>query len=156
MEPVQLAIDGNSTAPVLQRLAEDAEFTGTVIVDFYERNGNKPYRCATFPRYANHLPATAGAFPKLEFSPDREPPVELAENHVRSYADGARPLDSLLSQDRADQLDPAISGDPPGSVARCGLFARTDAGFLFPSRVMRQSGDNAQTPVQHSLPILAP
>jgi len=99
LEPVQLAIDGSSFMLVLEGLAADPTITGTVWVD-----------------YADHLITDlrkedkAAAVYQREFERVRREPIPPlgediegwlvlhARDSMRSLADGARPIDSLLSR----------------------------------------------------------
>jgi hypothetical protein len=93
LEPVQLAIGGTSFLPVLQGLAEDPRITGTVIVNF-EADALALPPCMDLAYhyqsdYVRHgqLP---GFFQTENWLADR------LHFHLRSYADGTRPLTALL------------------------------------------------------------
>ncbi len=98
---VQLAIDGSAFPPVLHGLANDARIKGVVLVDFPE------YLLASAPdpknialHYENDYQREQGSLPGFD---DAEAWLEgLRNQHLRSYADGARPLTSL----RGRVLDP--------------------------------------------------
>lgn len=105
LQPVQLAIDGNSFVPVLRGLADDDRVTGTVLVDFSE------YLLAT----TSDIDAAAALYQKdfqkredsviPDFSSSEAWLKDLVAAHLRSYADGARPLTSLLFR----ALDPGAT-----------------------------------------------
>jgi hypothetical protein len=95
LEPVQLAIDGNSFAPILENLADDPTITGTVLVDYYDSSvieyggGSTDY----LRRYREYV--SGGA--KLSPSATAENFLgELLHEHLRIYSDGASPFSTLL------------------------------------------------------------
>lgn len=92
----QLAIDGSSYWPVLRGLASDDTFNGTVIVDYYHHtqldNASGGLAASYEQRYQEKkAQLRQWHFDRLE---------NILEWHwrgqLRSYADGARPLDSLF------------------------------------------------------------
>jgi hypothetical protein len=100
LEPVQLAIDGSDFSPVLEGLADDPSIRGTVLVDY--NNGTAtgvaggaqdiPGRYkADYEslRLRHHLPDFADTEAWL---------TDVVHDHMRSYADGANPLTSLLTR----------------------------------------------------------
>lgn len=97
LEPVQLAIDGSSFLPILQGLAEDPSITGTLVVDYMDHliaEERAPDRANEYQSYYQQQPnnrlitsATTEAF----FS-------QWRNRLLRSYADGARPISSLLAR----------------------------------------------------------
>lgn len=97
LEPVQLAVAAGSFLPVLKGLADDPAVRGTVLVGF------DPSIVAEEPRYT---PATAYESNYEHSSGKRWPDFHDSEQfltdalhtQLRSYADGARPLTSLLSR----------------------------------------------------------
>lgn len=92
----QLAIDGSSYWPVLHGLANDDTFNGTVIVDYYHHTplGNGDGGLAA--SYEQHYQQKKAQLRQWHF--DRlENLLEWRwRGQLRSYADGARPLDSLF------------------------------------------------------------
>ncbi|MGE5625883.1 MAG: hypothetical protein ACM3ZT_10090 [Bacillota bacterium] len=95
LEPVQLAIDGSSFVPVLKGLADDPDVKGTVLVDFAEN-------VLTVPAQSDAANAYEAEFEKtrLRHVPDFEDSEahlsKLLYEHMRSYADGTRPLTALV------------------------------------------------------------
>jgi hypothetical protein len=95
LEPVQLGIEGGSFVPVLAGLAGDPAFKGTVIVELDE------HFLAWEPQYDTAY-AYELAYERTQGSV--QPNYEDVENylgdalrgHLRSYADGTRPLTALL------------------------------------------------------------
>jgi hypothetical protein len=92
----QLAIDGTSYWPLLHGLSEDNEFTGTVVVDYYEHTQLDEADGGLAAVYEQHYQQKRTQLGHWNF--DRlENLLEWRwRGMMRSYADGARPLDSLL------------------------------------------------------------
>lgn len=92
----QLAIDGTSYWPLLQGLAEDSEFTGTVVVDYYEHTPLAEAEGGLATVYEQRYQQKRTQLRHWNF--DRlENLLEWRwRGMMRSYADGARPLDSLF------------------------------------------------------------
>ena len=92
----QLAIDGSSYWPVLRGLAEDQEFKGTVVVDYYQHIPLDDAYGGLAASYERHYQQKKTQLRQWHF--DRL--ENLLEWHwrglLRSYADGARPMDSLF------------------------------------------------------------
>ncbi len=97
LEPVQLAVAAGSFLPVLKGLADDPGVRGTVLVGF------DPSIVAEEPRYT---PATtyesdyerSSGKPWFDFHDSEQFLTDALHTQLRSYADGARPLTSLLSR----------------------------------------------------------
>ena len=95
-EPVQLAIDGSSFVPVLADLAADDKVTGTVIVDYQDqvmadlqhKDGATQY-VAQWQRERDR-----DAIPN--FARSEAWLSAFVHRHMRSFADGASPFDSLM------------------------------------------------------------
>jgi len=94
LEPVQLAIDGNSFVPVLQSLADDARVTGTVIVDFAPRAVGEWERSDAASQYAGDYERQRHRF-RINAEASEEVLTRWRSQLLRSYADGATPLSSL-------------------------------------------------------------
>jgi hypothetical protein len=94
LEPVQLGVGGASFLPVLQDLAKDPEANGTLLVNFEPQElrpvGNDP--AAAYE--AQRLPSEGGH--GWDFADAEAVLTDQLHAHLRSYADGARPLASLL------------------------------------------------------------
>ena len=148
MEPVQLAIDGNSYGPVLKGLAEDAEFTGTVIVDFYEGTAINPPPDALSTRYANRYRQQRAHFQSWNFDRIENMLERQLKSHLRSYADGARPLDSLLTRiAHQTNVQQYLVTHPDRS--RSADYARVPMPDFYFGRVMRNLGTNAPPANSH-------
>lgn len=98
LEPVQLAIDGSTFLPVLEGLAIDPSIQGVVIVDFSDHlliDSNQTQRSHEWQsRYIrmDHRPHLPDFYDMEVWLGDQW------RSHLRSYADGAQPLTSLLSR----------------------------------------------------------
>ncbi len=95
-EPVQLAIDGSSYLPVLRGLAEDPEFKGSVIVDYYD---------ATLAAALNEL--GSGYVYQRKFEQFTSQTIsariedrlsEFMHENMTAYSDGGRPFDALRAR----------------------------------------------------------
>ena len=98
MEPVQLAVDGSSFVPVLQGLAADPNIDGTVLVDLAENVLALPpkYDAAYAYEEAFERDGRAAALP--DFNSTEADLSDLLHAHLRSYADGTRPLTALVAR----------------------------------------------------------
>lgn len=143
LEPVQLAIDGGDFQPVLADLAADPRVRGTIVVDF-----------------ADHVLVTSAPGPAAEWvaraavdeQRARLPGFEDAENaltrlvrsHARVYADGARPITSVL--DRLIPDHPAqqyvITHEDRSQTAD---YSRMPMPWFYYVRVMRSLGEETMT-----------
>jgi hypothetical protein len=94
--PVQLAIDGSAFMPVLEGLAADPDVTGTVIVDVADKPLAIPPSGtdagAVYAADYARMPPRRG----IDFHWAEARLGQLARLHLRSYADGARPVTSFL------------------------------------------------------------
>lgn len=104
LEPVQLAIEGDSFVPVLASLAADSDIRGTVMVDYMDsaitgfRGGRAQLFQEYYERYGDNTPSSE----KMEKALS-----DILYGNFRSYANEASPLSSLyfriLRDDRAAQ-----------------------------------------------------
>lgn len=94
LEPVQLGVGDSSFLPVLQDLAKDPKVSGTLLVNFEPRElhpvGDDP--AAAYE--AQHLPSQGGY--GWDFADTEAGLTNWLHANLHSYADGARPLTSLL------------------------------------------------------------
>jgi hypothetical protein len=93
LEPVQLAIDGNSFWPTLESLASDERFRGTVLVDYNHATQAEPGSAADL--YNRHHDEGRLARPSYWAELTLG---DLLRDHMRASADGARPYFSLRAQ----------------------------------------------------------
>lgn len=97
MVPVQLAVDGSHFLPVLEGLAVDSAITGVIVVAMdgallSDVNAND--EALALHRY--YARTQAERVPWLNSSTTESWLGERLRWHLRSYADGIQPLDSLL------------------------------------------------------------
>jgi hypothetical protein len=95
LEPVQLAVDGGSFIPVLEDLARDRAVTGTVIVDvsdhlLIDRDPRDPAFA-----YVRGYRSRKGAAAWSLFDDSERWLTRMFRGGLRSYADGASPMNSL-------------------------------------------------------------
>lgn len=98
LEPVQLAIDGTPPLPILESLARDPSIHGTIIVDYYDyflqsANANDRARL-----YEEHFKQVNHHRRIIDYEVIESYLTDQLRNSLRSYADGARPLTSLLTR----------------------------------------------------------
>lgn len=92
---VQLAIDGSSFVPVLAELASDDRVTGTVIVDYQDHVvGNLGLKDGSGAYLAEWM-RIKGRSGLPDFTAAERWLTDRVHDHMRSFADGASPLDSL-------------------------------------------------------------
>lgn len=98
LQPVQLAIDGSSMLPVLEGLADDPRVSGTIVVDFQASDlthATPSGQSATFERtwerrsHKLRLP---------DFTWSEAALTAQLDDRLRIYADGTRPITSLLQR----------------------------------------------------------
>lgn len=94
LEPVQLAVGGASFLPVLQDLAKDPAMSGTVLVNFEPQELEVSPRDLAASYVAERGPAP-GDLP-WDFAGIEASLSDEVHAHLRSYADGSRPLSALL------------------------------------------------------------
>lgn len=98
LEPVQLAIDGSPPLPILEGLAHDPNIRGTIIVDYYDyflKPANPNDRAKL---YEEHFKWTSHRIRVVDYEIIESYLTSRLRNALRSYADGARPLTSLLTR----------------------------------------------------------
>lgn len=98
LEPVQLAVDGSSFVPILKGLADDPTIRGTVLVDYYPESVegalSDEYGAATAFEKAFEKGMIEHEFFSLAHV--EKSLSEILHENLRSFADGATPLKSLL------------------------------------------------------------
>ncbi|HEX2667172.1 MAG TPA: hypothetical protein VHP13_02260 [Gammaproteobacteria bacterium] len=92
LEPVQLAVDGSSFVPVLKGLADDPRITGTVLVDFAQNVLTVPAKRDAAYDYQRAYEQGRGL---PDFERSEAWLADFLHGHLRSYADGTRPLTAL-------------------------------------------------------------
>jgi hypothetical protein len=142
LEPVQLAIDGSNFRPVLAGLAADPAIRGTVIVDVAE-----PYVAHDAPggtvqdwQAAYERAAARPALP--DFATTEGWLGHQLHRRLRSYADGAQPLTSLLQRILPAHATQQYLVTLPDR-ARLADYAKVDLPALYYARVLRNLGETA-------------
>jgi hypothetical protein len=93
LEPVQLAIDGSSSLPILKGLADDPAINGTVMVGIQFTDFNVPRKDDGY-LYQSHF--EQGSYRQaLNYKVVETWLQRLRRDHLRNYSDGARPWDSF-------------------------------------------------------------
>jgi len=146
LEPVQLAIDGSSFMPVLEGLAADPTIIGTVWVDYADHLITD-----------SHKEDKAAAVYQREFERVRHEPIPPlgediegwlvlhARDSMRSLADGARPIDSLLSR----LLNPAPTAQyllTRRDRSRAADYSKVEMPEFALMRALRNMGDRRFNP----------
>ncbi|HEV2212121.1 MAG TPA: hypothetical protein VGS99_02125, partial [Gammaproteobacteria bacterium] len=138
--PVQLAIDGSSFVPVLADLAADPGVKGTVLVDFdINILAAPPERDDAYAYVEDYQYGRDRRLP--DFHGSEAFLTDLMHAHLRSYADGARPLTSLLA--RVFKRDPVrqyLFRLPDRE--EFADYSRAPMPALYYSRVMRNLGED--------------
>lgn len=102
MEPVQLAIDASSPHPILEGLAKDSAFKGTVIVDYYAHTiGSDGGPGAALQKLFEEESARPYSFPTG--SAIEKYLTRVLRENLRVYSDGASPWLSLMYRIKAKQ-----------------------------------------------------
>jgi len=95
LAPVQLAVSGSSFLSELRNLAADPKITGTILVNFEAEDLVQPEKkdlAYSYQQEYDRIPH--GSLP--DFSSSEGWLSDQFHAHLRSYADGVRPLTSLL------------------------------------------------------------
>lgn len=96
MEPVQLAIDGSSFVPVLADLADDERVTGTILVDYQDHVVGDLHRVDAAQSYVAQWRNLRDQGGVPTFASTEGYLGTWLHGHMRSFADGANPFDSLM------------------------------------------------------------
>jgi len=149
LEPVQLAIDGNSFVPILEGLAADPDIRGTVIVDFADAPIADPSHIA-----ADSGPRSTAAAYEADFEHRRYSNVlkyetsealltDAVRSHLRSYAGGARPISSLTQRILSPAAKPnyAVILPDRSRLADYHLLRMPDAYYARVARTLEQDID---------------
>ena len=145
LQPVQLAIDGSSFVPVLEGLADDPTVTGTVLISYQDGTIPGGDRTALPARYEAHYRSRTRAPSDYRWVEDRL--SETMRTHFRNYADGARPLDSLLQRVVVASATPQYLMTLPDR-SRMADYQRVSMPGFYYGRVMRDLGDQFSIPSQ--------
>lgn len=98
LEPVELGVDGSSFLPILEGLAADPKVTGTVVVDLAPNILAYPARWDAAYAYERDYEQQQQSLQLPDFARSEGYLSDLVRGHLRSYADGTRPLTALLQR----------------------------------------------------------
>lgn len=141
LEPVQLAIDGSSFVPVLAGLAADPSITGTLLVSYKDHliaGYEQIDRASAYQ--ANYARLTRSALPDSTVSEALL--ASAVGKRLRSFADGARPLSTLLIRVLDSSATPQYltTRHDRSRLADYSLVQMPD---FYYARVLRSLGSNA-------------
>jgi hypothetical protein len=106
LQPVQLAIDGSGFVPVLENLAADDAFRGTVLVGYEDNVVASADADAVAAEYVGAWQHELGAHGMPTFASIEGRLTYLLHASLRSYADGARPGTSVRTRAFARESTP--------------------------------------------------
>ncbi len=143
LEPVQLAIDGSSFVPILEGLARDPAIQGTIIIDYGtgaiiglgERDAASVHQ-EKFERDG----LRNGGLPDFRWSEDAL--TASLRSRMRSYSDGAKPVDTLLWRVLTTQAEPQYLSTRPDR-SRLADYQRVEMPEFYFRRVAHDLGDDA-------------
>ena len=98
LEPVQLAIDGSPPLPILEGLAHDPNIRGTIAVDYYDHFLQPASPTDRARLYEEHFRQKTHRPQMIDYEVIESYLTSRVRNSLRNYADGARPLTSLLTR----------------------------------------------------------
>ncbi len=137
LEPVQLAIDGASFIPVLAGLAADPSIKGTVLIDFYNFVPAAPSQVGA--RYEAAYAAIASRGSESPYARVEAGLSEQLHTSLRTYSDGASPLNALLLR--------ALDSEPTRNYlitfpdrSRAADYAQVNMPDFYYARVARELG----------------
>jgi hypothetical protein len=96
LEPVQLAIDGSVYAPILKGLAEDPTVTGTILVSYQAPTVTPLNNADIASRYERDYEGARNQLTAIDFATVEYTLDSAVRSRMRSFADGARPLTTLV------------------------------------------------------------
>jgi hypothetical protein len=138
--PVQLAIDGSSFLPVLAGLAADRNFRGSVIVGFEDSALIVPDEGSDIAaRYENAYKSRAETLHRFDYLAVEDQLSSSVRHLLRSYADGARPLRSLLTRVVATRVAPQNAIVLPDR-SRLADYSTVDVASARFNRTIREMG----------------
>lgn len=142
LEPVQLAIDGSSYAPVLVGLARDTSIRGTIILDLMPGPVSMDIESTGASKYYQD------EYEALTNSHFRWPTYQISEawltdvfsSMLINYADGGRPWDSLVNRLVNEKAVPQYLVTLPDR-SRKADYQRVQMPDFYLSRVLRHIGN---------------
>jgi len=143
---VQLAIDGSSFVPILADLAADERVTGTVIVDYQDHVVGDLHLQDGSAAYLSEWHRMESRGSVLNFTTAEKWLDGRMHDHMRSFADGASPFDSLTLRLLDRQATPQYLVTLPDRERRAD-YSRVAMPQFYYSRAMRNAGINKIPPV---------
>lgn len=146
LEPVQLAVDGSSFVPVLEELAGDSNVTGMVLVEFQDHVMVAPRedRASALVKQWKRDPIKPdqSMWRWLEFEKTEELLTNLLQAHLRSYADGASPINAVTSRLLDRKATPQYLVMSPNR-SRSADYRLVEMPSFYYRRVLRNLGKSA-------------
>lgn len=138
-EPVQLAVDGSSFVPVLADLAEDENVTGTILVDYQDHVVGDFDRKDGATAYVAEWQHERRRGTTTDFATVEALLTAFVRHHLRSFADGASPFDSLMRRALDADATPQYLVTLPDRQ-RLADYSRVAMPQFYFARVMRNAG----------------
>lgn len=146
LEPVQLAVDGSSFLPILEDLSLDPSITGTVLVGYQDNVlvAPRPDHASAMVREwrATRTDHGIGRWNWPTFDRSEGYIDDVLKGHLRSYADGANPVSTLMLRLLDPRATPQYLVMRP-SRARSADYRLVDMPAFYYRRVLRNLGKNA-------------
>ena len=144
MTPVQLAIDGSSFVPILAGLAKDPSIRGTVLIQYTD----PPIAAGAIHDAAEEMQAAyddAHIRIHLDYATSEAFLTDALHSHMRSYADGTRPITALLDRILATRPTPQYLVTLPDRSRAADYRKVTMPGWYF-GRVIKNLGTEVRQP----------
>jgi hypothetical protein len=141
LEPVQLGIDASSFFPVLAGLSEDPSVHGTVIVSYEDRALAAPAQQNIGSTYERSFETNRKTMNHFSYAAVEPVLTDLFRNHLRSYADGTRPLTAILTRIIPREIAPQYAIVLPDR-SRLADYAHLDIAETYYTRVIRELGED--------------
>lgn len=139
LEPVQLAIDGSSFLPVLEGLAKDDSIRGTVLVDFSDHLLTYRNEAEMSYLWQSNFDLTRQRASMPGFQDIEGWLSDAWRQQLRSYADGAQPLTSLLTRILSPKATQQYLITLPNR-SRLADYSKVEMPGFYYSRVIRNLG----------------
>ncbi len=143
-EPVQLAIDGTSSLPVLEGLARDPSIRGTVLVDYYDPMLGSEITDDRAHMYEKRFEDSLATSLLPNYAWIEDNLSWCWRRMFRSYADGAQPLTTLLIRIFGNATPQYLQTLPDRS--RLADYQQVDMPGFYYRRVIRSLGEEVHLP----------
>jgi hypothetical protein len=143
LEPVQLGLEGSSFMPVLQGLAADLAFKGSVLVDLDFPTLLSPQSYGAAAAYERYYQQHRED--RLTYAVIEDGLTDLLHRSLRSYADGSRPATALWSR-LIHRPDPVqyLTVRPDREILAD--YSKTPMPYLYYFRVLRNLDGSIDLP----------